>query len=92
MTRVVSLPKSFQIGFARADQWDDVERYAETLRTFTAAHPFPWAAFVVARGLAFSAAGRGDPCGHEKALAAKAEAERIGLLAEVPLLERALQT
>jgi class 3 adenylate cyclase len=76
---------------ARVDQWDDAERYAETLRAFTSAHPFPWADFFVARGLALAATGRGDAGGQDKAEAAKAEAERIGLLAAVPLLEAVLK-
>ena len=76
---------------ARAGQWDDTERYAKTLRAFTAAHPFPWADFVVSRGVALAAAGRGDSGGRDKAVAAKAEAERIGLLAAVPLIEAVLR-
>ena len=75
---------------ARTARWDDAERYAATLRDFTAPHPFPWADFFVARGMALAAAGRGDPDGRALALAAKAEAERIGLLGAVPLIERVL--
>ena len=75
---------------ARAALWDDAERYATTLQDFTAPHPFPWADFFVARGKALAAAGRGDPKGRAQALAAKAEAERIGLLGAVPLIERVL--
>ena len=75
---------------ARGRQWDEAQRYAQALHDFTKAHPFPWADFVVARGMALAAAGRGDPGGRDQALAAKAEAERIGLFAAVPLLEAVL--
>jgi tetratricopeptide (TPR) repeat protein len=39
--------------------WDEAERYAARLETYTRAQPLPWSDFLIARGRALSAWGRG---------------------------------
>lgn len=41
-------------------QWDAAARYCTALETYTAAEPFPWADFIVARGRALMRHGRGE--------------------------------
>jgi len=40
-------------------QWDAALRYCNSLETYTAAEPFPWADFIIARGRALSRHGQG---------------------------------
>src|SRR5690606_33604837 len=57
------------------------ERYAAALEEYTRPEPLPWADFIVARGRALAAGGRGERDGKadERLLALRALTERIGL-------------
>jgi len=72
--------------------WDEVERYAAELETFTSAEPLSWCDFFVARGRALAAYGRGnrDDTLIEELARLRDEAERAGLKAALPELESAL--
>lgn len=39
--------------------WDEVLRYCDALETYTAAEPFPWVTFIIARGRALTRHGQG---------------------------------
>ncbi len=73
--------------------WDEAERYATALEDYTSAEPFPLADFVIARGRALAAHGRGsrDPALLQELQRLHDEALRIGLMIAVPALEQALQ-
>ena len=73
-----------------AGDWDEAERHAEALETFTRPEPLPWAEFWVRWGRAISACGRGaggDAVARELD-ELHVQAESIGLRAAVPLLDR----
>ncbi|MGQ0662214.1 MAG: adenylate/guanylate cyclase domain-containing protein [Pseudomonadota bacterium] len=76
----------------RNGAFDEVVRYAAALIEYSRPEPLPWAEFVAARGKALAAHVRGtrDEKTRASLLALKAEAERVGLLAAVPALDRAL--
>src|SRR5262249_28176133 len=66
----------------RAGDWDEVERYALALESYTKPEPLPWTDFFIARGRALAAVGRG---GLDAALSAeltrlRSEGEHIGLV------------
>jgi hypothetical protein len=72
--------------------WASAERYAALLEEFTRAEPLPWSDFVIARGRALAAFGRG---GRDAALGAelerlRSEADRVGLRIALPALAAAL--
>jgi len=73
--------------------FDNVERYATALESYTNAEPLPWTSFFIKRGRALAAFGagkRGDATlGELKHL--MEEAERVGLKAALPALEGALR-
>ena len=49
------------IGHAlRAHAWDEVERYAMRLESYTRKEPLPWSDFIIAQGRALAAWGRGQ--------------------------------
>ncbi|HTO66445.1 MAG TPA: adenylate/guanylate cyclase domain-containing protein [Bradyrhizobium sp.] len=72
-----------------ANDWTGVDRYAAGLERSMAEEPFPMTDFLVARGRAIAAAGRGQKDATELRRLL-AEANRIGWLAVVPALETAL--
>ncbi|MEM7221475.1 MAG: BTAD domain-containing putative transcriptional regulator [Pseudomonadota bacterium] len=72
--------------------WSRAERYGAALEAFTKAEPLPWPDFVIARGRALAAHGRG-----KKSKALRAELERllahgteVGRIYALPKLEAAL--
>ena len=73
--------------------WERVERYADALAAFTAAEPLPWSDYFAARGRALAAWARGarDDAVMAELRRLHAEADRVGLAAALPALERALR-
>ena len=74
-------------------QWDEVDRYADELFRYTRDEPLPWCDFFVAWGRALAATGRGN---RDTALTGElerllAEANRVGLMIAVPMLQEALK-
>jgi len=74
------------------EDWEEVERYAAELETFTSAEPLSWCDFYIARGRALAAYGRGNRDGAtiQELERLQDEAERTGLKAALPELESAL--
>jgi tetratricopeptide (TPR) repeat protein len=75
-----------------AGDWDDVERYARALEAYTRPEPLPWTDFLITRGRALAAYGRGG-CGEAtvgELRRLRDEAERAGLGAMLPGLDAAL--
>lgn len=73
-------------------QWDEVERYAHALEDYTRVEPLPWSDFIIARGRALAAHGRGD---RDEATVLdlqrlRDQAERAGLKASLPAIKKAL--
>ena len=57
--------------------WDEVDRYAELLVTYTRSEPLPWSQFFSERGRGLASAGRGDEA-DEKLRASRAAALAMG--------------
>ncbi|MCZ6575191.1 MAG: tetratricopeptide repeat protein [Gammaproteobacteria bacterium] len=74
--------------------WDGVERYAAALEDYTRPEPLPWSNFLIARGRALAAYGRGvrDEVTMQELQCLRDEAERVGLKAALPPLEKVLST
>jgi class 3 adenylate cyclase/tetratricopeptide (TPR) repeat protein len=72
--------------------WQSVERYATALEDFTRPEPLPWADFVIARGRALAAFGRGrrDAALMHELERLRAEGERMTLKPALPAIEAAL--
>lgn len=72
--------------------WDRAERHATALEVFARREPSPWSVFVVARGRALAAFGRGmRTTGLTEQLSRlRAEGERQGFLVALPAIEAAL--
>ncbi len=73
-------------------EWDEAERYATRLETYTREQPLPWPDFMIARGRALAAWGQGRR-GTELVAELKrlrAEAEQVSLMTAVPALDEAL--
>jgi class 3 adenylate cyclase len=72
--------------------WDEVDRYAASLETYTRPEPLPWTDFFIARGRALAALGRGrDDAAHSAALIRlQYEGQRLGLMTALPAIEAAL--
>jgi tetratricopeptide (TPR) repeat protein len=77
----------------RADDWAAAERYAAALEDYTRPEPLPWADFIIARGRALAAWGRGerDGAAAERLRAVRDQAERAGLRSTVGAIEAALR-
>ena len=75
-------------------EWDEVEGYAAGLEDYTRAEPFPWSEFVIARGRALAAFGRGsrDNATMQELRRLRDEAERLRFKFALPALEKALST
>ncbi len=74
-------------------EWEEAERYATRLEAYTREQPLPWPDFMIARGRALAAWGRGRR-GPELVAELErlcAEAERVSLMTAVPALDEALQ-
>ena len=71
-------------------EWDEAERHAEALETFTAPEPLPWADFWVRWGRAICARGRGgfDDAVVRELNELRTQAESSKLHAAVPLLDQ----
>jgi predicted ATPase len=74
------------------EDWTAAERYAAALEDYTRAEPLPFSDFVVARGRALAAWGRGerDAASMERLRGLRAHAERAGLRNALAALEAAL--
>ena len=72
--------------------WEEVDRYAEALENYTLAEPLPRSDFIIARGRALAAHGRGErgDAARSELQRLRDEAEAIGIAASVPALEQAL--
>jgi tetratricopeptide (TPR) repeat protein len=77
-----------------AGEWAVAERHAAALEAYTRPEPLPWAELFIARGRALAAHGRGrrDGTTVQEFRRLRDEADRIGLLAALPSLDRALRT
>jgi hypothetical protein len=74
------------------EEWDEVDRYAQTLEDYTCAEPLPLTDFFIAQGRALATVGRGkrDDEVLQELQHLRDEAERVGLKAVIPALEQAL--
>jgi class 3 adenylate cyclase/tetratricopeptide (TPR) repeat protein len=72
--------------------WVAAERYADALEDYTRPEPLPWADFMIARGRALAAWGRGerDAVTAARLRALRDEAERAGLRSALHAIEAAL--
>jgi len=75
-----------------ARDWAAAERYAAALEEYTRPEPLPWTDFIVARGRALAAWGRGErnATAVERLRALRAQAERAGLKSALGAIEAAL--
>ena len=76
----------------RTHAWDEVERYAIELESYTRREPLPWSDFIMANGRALAAWGRGsrtDALARELQRLQSIAAER-GLMLDAEMLEKAL--
>ena len=81
------------IGHAlRTQAWDEVERYAKRLQSYTRKEPLPWSDFIIAQGRVLAAWGRG-----QRSDALITELQRLlsiavdrGLIHDVAVLNKAL--
>ncbi len=73
-------------------EWDEAERYATRLETYTREQPLPWPDFIIACGRALAAWGRGrrGPDLVAELGRLRAEAERVNLITALPALDEAL--
>ncbi|MDQ4148193.1 MAG: tetratricopeptide repeat protein, partial [Pseudomonadota bacterium] len=73
-------------------RWSEVERYASGLEDYTRDEPLPWSDFLIARARALAAHGRGER-GEEidrELRRLRDQANRAGLKASLPAIEKAL--
>jgi tetratricopeptide (TPR) repeat protein len=75
-----------------ASEWAAAERYAGALEDYTRHEPLPWADFIIARGRALAAWGRGErnPVAAKRLIALRDQAARAGLAGPVAAIETAL--
>jgi tetratricopeptide (TPR) repeat protein len=75
-----------------ARDWDEVDRYAASLETYTRPEPLPWTDFFIARGRALAAFGRGgaDATPSAALMRLRDEGQRLGLVTALPAIEAAL--
>jgi len=76
----------------RDEAWEEVERYALRLQTYTSEQALEWSDFMIARGRALAAWGQGD---HSRDVTAKIKAlhatgQQAGLALVLSALERAM--
>ena len=74
--------------------WDAALRYAAAVEDYTRSEPLPWIDFIIARGRALAAWGRGqrNPAAAAELGRLRDEAQRIGWAAVLPAIEAALAT
>ena len=74
-------------------EWDQADRYATALEQYFREEPMPWPSFLVVRGRALAAIGRGTGTKAllEQIQRLRDEAVRFGMQSELGLLETALQ-
>ena len=79
-------------GCLDAEEWSEVDRYAQALEDFTGAEPLPMSNFFIARGRVLAAFGRGirDEATMDEIRRLLDEAERLELKVATPALEDAL--
>ena len=73
-------------------KWDEAGRYATRLEVYTREQPLAWPDFIIARGRALAAWGRGDraPALVEGLTRLKTKAEQVGLRSAMPAIDQAL--
>lgn len=73
-------------------EWDEVDRYAQALEDYTSAEPLPYADFLIARGRALAAFGRGkrDDATMQELQRLRDEGERVGRKIAIRELKKAL--
>ncbi len=73
-------------------EWDEVDRYAQALEDYTSAEPLPYTDFLIARGRALAAFGRGnrDDATMQELQRLRDEGERVGLKVTIRALDEAL--
>ena len=69
--------------------WDEADRYAEELETYTSTEPLPWSRFFCERGRALARNGRGEDV-NARLRAMRAEALAIGFTHAVTRIDAAL--
>jgi hypothetical protein len=76
----------------RAEDWDRMERHAGALEAYTQAEPLPSSDFFIARGRALAALGRApnNSTALRELERLRHEADRVGLMAPVSAIDRAL--
>ena len=74
-----------------AGEWDEAERFAAALESYTREEPLPWSAFYIGRGRALAAVGRGKADERTAATIERLhdQALKVGLKSALPALERA---
>ena len=84
-------PDAMKVSLARSD-WDEAERYAGALEAYTSAEPLPYTDFMIARGRALAAFGRGkrDDATMRELKRLRDEAARVGLAPTLSALDAAL--
>jgi class 3 adenylate cyclase/tetratricopeptide (TPR) repeat protein len=77
---------------ANSGDWNEVERYAAALETYTQPEPLAWTSFFVARGRALAAFGRGKRDGEFLAelRRLRSEGERLGFVTPLTMIDAAL--
>jgi hypothetical protein len=75
-----------------ASDWAAVERYADALEDYTRPEPLPWADFIIARGRALAAWGRGerDAVAAERLATLREQGRRAGLHSALAAIDTAL--
>jgi hypothetical protein len=71
-------------------EWDEVDRYAASLETYTRPEPLPWTDFFIARGRALAALGRDDATFPAALMRLRNEGQRLGLVTALRAIEAAL--
>lgn len=76
-----------------AGDWDEAERYGAALERYTREEPLPWSEFVIARGRALAAHGRGRrDDGHARTVRElRASAQAASFAVAIPALDAAIE-
>ena len=84
-------PDAIDVSLALGD-WDETDRYADTLDQFTRPEPLPWSDFFITRGRALAAVGRGGRTVQvwRELERLRDEAHRLDYRTALPAIEQAL--
>ncbi len=77
----------------QTEDWDGAERYCDLLEEYTQAEPNPWAKFHLQWGRTLAAAGKSPDQTNikEQLLALKQQAQQVGFLARITLIDKTLK-